>query len=256
MNLIIFSKDRPAQLELLLRSFKTFWKDWRDNNITVLWKPTNYYVEGYRKVIGMYPNVLFHRETDFKKQVLDYMTDDLTAFEVDDDVMIRPFSLEEPQVKRFLKDKSIMCVNLRMDHNYNYCADSDTWMTIPQFTRDTWEWRYCTKDWGYPMSVVFNIFRTSEIKPLVARLKFKGLELETKISENPLPNPRMIGFKQAKTLLVQINRVQDVATNKALDIDPKEMNKKFLSGKRIKLEQFLNLDLNSCFYYPDKLEWE
>ena len=263
MNLIIFSKDRPAQLELLLRSFKTFWKDWDKQKIKVLFKVTNdEYFAGYKQVVRIHPEFSYFNEDGisgtFKDILLSLMEDEdpMTAFEVDDDVMIRPFDLTSPQVKRFLKDKSIMCVNIRMDHNYNYCADSDKWMTVPKFTNDTWDWKYCSLDWAYPMSVVFNIFRTSEIKPLVKRLNWKGLELETKMAENPLQNPKMIGFPKAKTLLVQVNRVQEVATNKALNISPEEMNDIFLSGQRIKLEQLLNLDLNSCFYYPERLEWE
>jgi hypothetical protein len=263
MNLIIFSKDRPAQLELLLRSFKRFWADWDKQKIKILFKVTGEdYFAGYKRVVRVHPEFTYWNEDSIGGSFKDALlmgiedTEEMTAFEVDDDVMIRPFDLTMPQVKRFQRDKSIMCVNLRMDREYNYCADRDEWMTVPKFENDTWEWKYSRLDWGYPMSVVFNIFRTKEIKPLVERLKFKGLELETKMSENPLPNPKMICFPKAKTVLVQINRVQDVAVNKALNIDPKEMNKRFLNGEIIRLEQFLDLDLNSCFYYPEELEWE
>jgi hypothetical protein len=257
VNIIIFSKNRPAQLELLLRSMKRFFKEYKTHTINVLLKADKC-MDGYKKLIKMYPEVKYRIETDFKRDLLDLIDDkEFTAFDCDDDVFIREWSVEDFQFHQLRNTKEIMCLSMRMDHNYNFCLDCDRWMTVPIFDNNTWDWRVYSLDWGYPMSVLFNVFRTEEIKPLLEELDFKNPNtLEGAMASMPLHNPLMVGYERAKNINLPINLVQTVCKNKAGKIDTKDMNKRFLRGETIDLDNIVAKakKSNSCFMIPD-IKW-
>ena len=261
LNLVIFSKNRPAQLELLLRSMKLFWKEWNSSKVTVIYKSDKEYQPGYNTVIELNKWIDFSPEVSFKPQLLRMIDPDkkYIAFDCDDDVFIRPFSLLDKEVKLFENNPDIMTLSLRLDQRYDYCWDSDRPMRIPKFDKDgAWHWAGQDLDWGYPMSVLFNIFRTKEIKPLLEKLDFTGPNLlEGLMAQQPLSNPRMMCYKEARNVNMPLNLVQDVCKNKALDMSLQEMNKQFLSGKVIDLDSIIrqSKNLKSCFS-PMEIKWK
>jgi len=257
MNIIIFSKNRPAQLELLLRSMKRFFKEYKDNPPTVLVKAGRF-GDGYKKLMKMYPEVKFRFETNFKRDVLELIGDsELTAFDCDDDVFIREWSLKDSPFWTLETQPDVMCVSMRMDHNYNFCLDSDSWMTIPTFDNNTWSWQMYNLDWGYPMSVLFNVFRTKEIKPLLEDLKFGNPNtLEGSMASRPLHHPLMTGYERARNINLPLNLVQTVCKNKAGNINIEEENRRFMKGEILDLDYVIKQakKSNSCFMIPE-MKW-
>jgi hypothetical protein len=250
MNTLIFSKNRPAQLELCLRSHQKFW----DKPIKVLYKSDKEFESGYEKVREMYPKVEFLEEYNFKKQVCEALQAPYSVFFCDDDVMIRKFDENCPEFQEFKKNDDILCLSLRLARNYDYCFDSDKKVEIPKFINGMWEWFHYPLDWGYPMSVLGHIFRTSELKPLVERLNFKSPNtFEGIMAQHPIPKPLMIGFKEAKNINLPMNLVQNEAlNNRAGDTDIYELNKKFLEGYVIDLDDIIKQakKARSCFFTP------
>ena len=59
MNIVIFSKDRPAQLDLFLRSMKQFFPDWhKSRDIHILYTYSDEaYGAGYVKTITLHPEM-------------------------------------------------------------------------------------------------------------------------------------------------------------------------------------------------------
>src|SRR3989344_6927504 len=102
ISTIIFSKNRACQLELLLRSLNM--------PATVIYTYDQDFKTGYDKLIGMYPEVEFVWETDFKKQVIENLGE-YTLFLVDDDVMIAPFEESCPEFEEFKKNQGIICLS-------------------------------------------------------------------------------------------------------------------------------------------------
>jgi len=251
MNIIIFSKNRPAQLELLLRSYKRFFKEWKEQEVYIILYSDKEYFKGYEKTINLYPEISFVPETTFKKDVMAIMSNDqeLTAFGCDDDVFIKPVSVKDKQFKQFKKDKDILCLNLRMGQNYNYAFDTDEYVSVPDFDNDTWQWEYYTKDWNYPMGTIFHIYRTKQIKKLLEGLEFTGPNtMEGQMAENPLSQPKMICYKEARTINIPLNLVQDVAPqNRAANISPESLNKEFMKGNIISLNNIIKRKFKSCF---------
>jgi len=261
MNIIIFSKNRPAQLELLLRSMKKYFKEYDQETVKVLYKYDWEYKKGYKKVYQLYPKTYFIEETiDFKHHLLDLIDkkEKYTLFFCDDDVFIRPFSIQNKQFKQLRINPDILNINLRMSQNYNYCWDCDGYMAIPEFIDDMWQWRDYTIDWGFAMGCVGFVYRTSQIKELLKTLKFNGPNMmEAGLASHPLQQPLMVGYKKARTVNIPLNLVQDVALqNRHINLSTENLNKQFMQGKIISLNNILRQthNFNSCFM-PIKPKW-
>src|SRR5512133_4191457 len=113
LQLVIFSKDRPAQLELLLRSIKRFWQDWEQQRIHVLFAySTEAFSRGFGVVRELHPEFAYVDEAasqrPFKDNVVTLLGDETyTAFLVDDNVVKERFSLAEREFERFASDPEI-----------------------------------------------------------------------------------------------------------------------------------------------------
>jgi|SRR3989344_6961277 len=240
---IIFSKNRACQLELLLRSLNM--------PATVLYTYDPAFGSGYDKLIKMYPDVRFVFETAFKAQMVEYMgkySGEYVMFLVDDDVMIEPFKEYDPLFEEFKKNQDIICLSLRLAPHYQ---------GAPAFKNNTWEWRGLKHDWGYPMSVSANIFRKRDILPTMSSGSFDmPNDLEVLLRKNPPRKPLMICADKPNIINVPANLVQTKYRPnrfKNMGIPVEDINKKFLSGFRISLEDIVGKARSSknCFLVTD-----
>ena len=243
MRSLIFSKNRPAQLELCLRSHKRFWGE----DIKVLYSYDTEYKKGYDKLKKMYPEVEFELETDFRQQVIDSLGGRYTVYYCDDDVIIRPYI----DITDRLNNLDIACISQRMGQNYDYCFDSDVPVEIPRFIDNLWEWQKYPLDWGYPMSVLGNIFRTEDIKPIIEMTPFRCPNtFEGNLAKNPIQKPLMVGFKEARNINLPQNLVQTISPkNRAGTLSIKEAYDRFMNGQIIDLDDVIEKtkDARSCF---------
>ena len=95
INVVIFSKDRPAQLELLLRSMKRFFVEWNKVHTSILYRHTTEdYRVGYEKTKRLHPefNYVVELPGKFKEQTVSLVNPDnqATMFLVDDILFYRP----------------------------------------------------------------------------------------------------------------------------------------------------------------------
>lgn len=250
---LIFSKNRPMQLDLCLRSHLRFWGE----NITVLYTTDELrYQTGYERLMLKYPQVKFENETNFKKQVVDYVKrNKYSVFFCDDDVMIRPFDkLLEIFVKSVLKIDDIACVSMRMAPNYNYHWETDSVVEIPEFASNTWNWQEADFDWGFPMSVLGHIFRREDILPPCENLFYNNPnQFESCLAQNPLHRKLMFCFDTAKNINIPANLVQTEVPNRAGTVSIKELNDKYMNGEVIDLNDVIQKtkDTHSCFILID-----
>ena len=84
MNIIVFSKDRALQLELFIRSFNKYVKNFNNYTINIIYTYSNSQFEaGYNKLILMnYTNVKFIKEGDFKKDVINCIDKNKKAYSI------------------------------------------------------------------------------------------------------------------------------------------------------------------------------
>ena len=136
INVLIFSKNRAMQLDLLLRSIdQYFFIVPRDVHVLVK-ATTEDYDEGYGILRKRYRDVVIHRQwpdTPFKDQVMDIVDSfnyDYTVCFLDDDVVIN--RVDVLPTLAFM-DLDVNALSLRMSPEMDYCYPKDQFMKVPKF---------------------------------------------------------------------------------------------------------------------------
>mgnify|MGYP001560732743 FL=1 len=235
MNLktLIFSKNRACQLELLLRSLGDF-------PTSVLYSHDPEFKTGYKKLISMYPNVDFLKETNFKQQLIDFVSIcDHILFLTDDDVTLAPFNLDTPELEVFETSKDTASLSLSLS---------------PNIASTKWEWQkyrgnYRLRMWGYPMSIDSCIFKSADILPTIKANGVKNPNyLETNLNLNIPNKPFMMCFENPIIINNSVNQVQSDFPQKTSGPSPLELEQKFLSGFRISLDDIKEKAKSRRFY--------
>ena len=251
INVIVFTKDRPMQLDLLLESIQ-------DHIIT---KPTPFvqilakitsdnYRAGYEITKERYSNYTLIEEMphqSFKGQLNKLLSGAIYPYTLcflDDDVVIN--SVDMLQVFKGMKMNYINAFSLRMGKNITYCYPKAQEMVQPSFNSFSnntmmWDWTEYNPslDWGYPMSVGGNVYRTDDFKILCTELDYDGpnyLEGYMHIFRPTNSRPIQVSFTEQKVYNVANNLVQEVSPNRFegnTENDVSILNAKYLDGKKI-----------------------
>lgn len=246
INVICFSKDRSAQLDLFIRSFEYYSKEKCDIKIIYTYS-NDEFKKGYDKLINYYIDIDFIKETDFKNDILKNIDLDkkYTTFFVDDIIFKNEFSINDKEFEKFESDKSILCLSLRLHPRLTFCYAAN----IPMMpTNNTlFEWFNKTGDYNYPMSLDGHIFRTEEIYTLLMKLDYKNPnQLELYLSMNPINKPKMLCYNNSIIINNPCNKVQTNNPNKHGNIDAKYINDRYLDEYIIDLDEYKGIDNESC----------
>jgi hypothetical protein len=264
LQVVIFSKDRPAQLELLLRSVARFWRGWEAQRFVVLYAASNgAFARGYEITRTLHPRIAMTDEAatgrPFREQALGLLGHEppYTAFLVDDNVFKEPFGLDVPEFARFASDPEIAALSLRMAPHMSYCYPADLATPAPAFEDATvWRWPDLEGDWGYPMSLDGHLFRTHEILPRVRALSFANPNtLEGALAQRPLRAPKLICLEAAPVLNVPANRVQTTNQNRHAGGSAARVNRMFVRDARLDLEPLVGMKTRSP-HHPVTLRWQ
>ena len=188
MDCLIWSKDRACQLDLLLRSININLPVL--GNIHILYMSSNsFFEEGYKKIINKFPNIIFHKEKNFKQDNIDIFntfSSDYSLNFVDDDVVINFISLEEiSKIIARIPNSKIEAISLRLDINMIYNHPQSRFYPLPNFIETEpfllWDWSIMESmnEWGYPCSISSYIYRMEHMKHYIRDLKYDfpgGLE--------------------------------------------------------------------------------
>jgi hypothetical protein len=187
------------------------------------------YAKGYQRYAGDHPTFRLHIQgnasssaaSSFREHVLNSTVIDpslpFTMFLVDDIVFTSNVSFSDSPFLAFNSRSDILALSLRLHGGVNYCYASGEQVMQPEFLEgDTWFWTEGEGDWRYAMSIDGNVYRTSDILPLLARLDFENPNsLEAAMAHNPLPHPFMNMYVDAPRLInIPANRVQDNFPNR------------------------------------------
>lgn len=253
INLIVWSKDRACQLELLLRSL--------DKNLTGLMRPVviykasnDKYKEAYSIVENDYEEALFVEETDFYTDTMAfvYPVDGVvgTAFSTDDTVIYyrrtRDDVLKYNHIENELKKDRI--ISLRYGIN-TIIQDYHTGRTQPILKNYfpaapgmiCWSWNdYHPHDnYGYPMGLDMHIYPTQTIYNIMKEFHFNTTnELETNLFHNRQKAPFII-CSPIGSIAVNIPANSISGVTRAGEVhgySTETLNDAFLDGKRINLE--------------------
>lgn len=245
IHTIIFSKNRPAQLDQLLQSINL-----RAPNlgpIEVLWTATVAdYFRGYELCKSYFPQVQFTNEHSFESQVTDTLhrsTLRYVMFLVDDDIFTRPLRLD-PSPGLLLESKTTLCVSLRLGLNTTECYPLRRSQRTPAFIAEigdahVWNWRAADGDWGYPGSLDGHIFRREQIVGMLARQTYTNpnrLEEALVHACETQPQSLMACYSQSALTGCPLNRVNTThILNRNGELNPQDpgtLNTAYITGKR------------------------
>lgn len=228
-SVIIFSKDRPAQLDLLLRSIKKYLNG--PDAIIVLYRASDDQIKrAYDEVFsafGHYEGLTIKQESGFRQdllQLLNRLNSRFVMFLVDDCVFRRPLDLCEI-TERYWPWSTVF--SPRLGKNTIRCYTRNTPQKLPNFLSQQegklwWRWSDGDQDFAYPLSLDGNLFSTAEFRALLNLISFKApnsLEKNLQVFSPLFVNRLGLTFDESLLVNIPDNRVQNEVLNRANSID-------------------------------------
>lgn len=258
MNIIIFSKERPCQLEALLRSMNLYFN--HPHKIYVLYKSEDCDFDcGYDRLRFYDNSITWVKEEHFKDDLLNLIHHTINRkYEhlmllVDDLIFTREFS-GETLLRTFDETPDILALSLRLGENITYCYTQDIPTSPPTFRNGhQWEWRTASPGyWNDPMSLDGHIYRLSELEASIANLEFHNPKtLEAAMVANPIDKPYLICDRHPYLINLAINQVHDAFPNRHGNITEGWLNMRFLQGLVIDIQPIVQKAYNSCHVEAD-----
>ncbi len=238
VSVVIFSKDRPMQLEALIDSYWHFAKNPRPP-VVIYSASTAGFSRAYRALFegqGGRVEKTLDDEGGFKtalKDVLASLDTRHMMFLVDDIVFLRPVDLALLQF-----DSSHLVPSLRLAPHIVKSYTGNRPLTLPDLNQEEnllyWRYGATRGEWGYPLSVDGHILHVWEVRLMVAALDFRAPNsFEYKLQKFNLLFRRRKGVCLARSVILNIpaNRVQHEVDNRSADVDPVELLRLFPDQK-------------------------
>jgi hypothetical protein len=249
IDCIVYSKDRAAQLDLLLRSIKDHFINM--GNIFIIYTYSNMeFGKGYLKLMDRLDkelfetNISFKHQTNFKENLLSCLELSKSPFYFslcDDDVFIKKVNCSD--IVKHLEDERVNAISLKAGLNIlgNYGQGV---IKQPEFIETEpylkWNWREYSimHDWGYPTCINSYIFDKNYFYNLIKYLDFNNpptLEGGLNTIRNRM-RIYMYAFKESSLLNIPANRIQVLSPNKFDNLHEytvENLNSVFLEGKRL-----------------------
>jgi hypothetical protein len=249
MQAIVFSRNRAAQLDLLLHSISERAPD-LFQQIHVLYRGTNVdYLHGYKRCFDAHPHVQYGYEHSFQAQVGRIISDSpskYVSFLCDDDIFVRNHTDAPKPYEALEETPGMLCFSLRLGLNTNDCYPLRRQQRQPVILerfRDmlVWAWANSDGDWGYPGSLDGHVFRKQDLENLLTGRDYAGPNRLEDILTNRCfglddQKPLMACYEQSLVTGVPINRVNDDYPNRSGETHPQpswDLNVRYLSGGRL-----------------------
>lgn len=257
---VIFSKDRPLQLEALLSSLALHCQDAPSLLLKVIYKTSNWRQQSlYRHLMSEHPEVIFIREHDFRADTLGLLTGaDHVLLLVDDTVFIRNFTAST-LVEALDQRPEAVGLSLRLGRNTTYCYSLDRAQPLPQLepigpALFMFRWTDAEGDFGYPLEVSSSIYRTANLLPLLTQSAFNNPNtLEAHLAEQAThyraSKPFLICPIDSLAFSAPLNKVQSVCNNRAgakMEYSPGALAWLFAEGQRVNVGAFLDFVPRAC----------
>lgn len=252
ISTIIFSKDRPLQLEALINSYFYFIKD-APPPIIIYNAGSGEFEAAYKalfklldsKIKATYSDRLGFKETLLKS--IETIDTDKMFFLVDDIVFKNPVQLD---LVSSLESDAILSLRLAPHLSKNYPQNKS--QDLPKFRFEGelcfWSFKEGTLDWGYPLSVDGHVFRTDEVLEMTKVLDFKApnsFEAKLQKFNRIFKNKTGVCFKDSIILNIPCNKVQNENDNISGEVDPVKLLEIFYV-KELNYKSYEGLKNESC----------
>ena len=256
-DLIIFSYNRPLQLEALLKSTTEYIDNLKDVHV-IYRSNTDAFDTAYEELMHDYADVKFLQQLnpphDFKPiliELLDQTSAEYVCFAVDDNIVTDRFDISA--CTQALEQTGAYGFYLRLGTNITYSYNYNLPLDLPAFT-------YITDDiclfsfegnksyWAYPNTVDMTVYKKDIILPILKELKFTSPNrLESvwhriaKLEQNGLC------FVHSKMVNTPLNIVQEDWHNKnESSYTPEELLAIWQQGLRIDITSLYKLQNNAA----------
>ncbi len=256
---LVFSKDRPLQLDLALNTYNNFSRD-DISNIYVLYNcSSKKYEEAYEKLKLEHSDTCFFRESNFKKDLL-YLLNGYknVLFMVDDCIFTNYFSLKE--IQNILLDiPSSIGFSLRLGRNTKECYPIKTKNQIPNvYMRPDsiiyFDWTSVNHgDFSYPLEVSSSIYRIKDLEPLLLSSYYhspNSLESLFYMNLNQYRNfPILFAYEISCAFCNPLNKIQHENFNRhgnKEEYSTHNLLSKYMHGYRANWRKFHGFISNGC----------
>lgn len=242
---IIFSRDRPAQLALLLDSLDRY--AYPEATRILWWATKPKFVSGYACVTDQPRTPPERFDAELRSQL---GTDDrwrTVSFFCDDDIVFR--RLPQRPWELLHDDDSILSVCL-------YLGRQNVKQPIPPgFPR--WEWGPLARhDFGFPCGIDGNTYRVNDVLDMIGSETIPNPTMLETVLALRLPlvaekRPLMACFPDQCLVGVPVNRVSDqsgVPFGRKFPQTTEDLNRRFLAGERIDLDRLDFSGVDSCHH--------
>lgn len=268
---VVFSKDRPLQLDATLRSLIGCCADLVDLDIQVLYTTSSSQMDAlYQTVATEHRSVSFHREENFKRDLLRLLeASSFVLFLVDDTLVVDTISIDAG-VRVLASEPSCLAFSYRLGRNTTYCYTKDKLQRLPPFeTLDagvlTFDWTIAEHDFGYPLEISSSLYRSEDILPLLRALAYRNPNtLESAMAQQVesfrSTRSRLACYAVSIAFSVPANIVQTAWRNRA-DTNPsmtvEALADAYARGQRLDIERYQGYVPNAChqeieFFYTQR----
>ena len=256
---IVFSKNRPLQLDLCLESIHKNFP--ACNKIIVLHNNDAEFTESHSILCSEHNDIQsWAQSCSLFQDISDAITtsdNDYICFFTDDDICFK--EVPNTEYDKIFVDQNIQCLSLRMGLNITQRNHED--MTFPDLPHQIYDYddaiiwsktaHLYGSYWSYSLSVDGHIFRKNEILQMIDELCILDSRYKWKQTPNALeaalqrfwtisPNT-MASFQYSVVVNSPNNRVQDSHQDNRsgdfFDYDSKFLLDKYMSGYRINLSR-------------------
>ena len=267
VSCLCFSYNRVFQLENYIRSFLRF-MDGVELNVRYQYSEEKYR-EGYEELIKRYPEVNFiegHNLDDFNEQVLNWLKNapNFVMFGCDDVIFKDDVDMNQVMEKVKLKDAIGFSLRLGKGLTYNFPTNEN--IKEPEYEGSDgilrWEWKDAEGDYGYPFELDASVYKKEFVMNVINSISNWGhpnlLEGIGASLVNNFNEPKYLyAFSNPKSLVIQLNRVQELSPNSFYDIgyDVETLFNLWKKGKKLDLDYYKK-EFNSVYIKDFVLEGE
>ena len=256
MLALVFSKDRPLQLDACLRSLRRHAVG--DLHVTVLWAASgDDYAREYAAMADAYEDVYFHKQGNFEEDVRWWLVRNATyrLLCVDDTLFVRPWNVATCELT--LLDPRVVGYSLRLGKNTTHCYPTGQPQAVPGMLGDVelqYAWPGCEGDFGYPLEVSSSVYRTEDLRRWLKDAHFGNpneleLALQARRDECAVMYPMLALRTEPCAFAAAVNRVQNQFANRfggRQDQSPGALLDVWRSGRRINIAHFDGYESRSC----------
>ncbi len=262
VSLIIISKDRAMQLDLLLRSANRFCGDLFSETIVVYNASTPEFQEGYDKLKQLWPQVHMIPESNFEpayRKAVEESYFPILCILSDDCFFYKNVAVFNREIIPAILRKDVFSFILGIGGDSRYSGTTGHYYKMPEFKKDgsilTWEWKTADKgEFQCPFMLAANFYKREDYISCLNEIQFNSPSyLEFNLQQTWQRRRKdeitdLCACLPIQTLVHSLNnRVQDEFKNISgveFPFTAEGLNEAYLSGKVIDLEKLDTSKIN------------